>query len=222
VFHVELHSYLTTEKPFYYEDFGLAALRKIHNPFAVMHRYLPSALIIGLLILFRVVSGMLPETQPNFQPLAALFFCGALVAPGWRGFAIPFGIWAITYPFAIGPVTEMSIFLTTLSALTATYFIGKALSSRGIIALLFGSFVSAIAFHLITNGIAWLGDPMYAKTFEGFWQSVWTGPAGSKIPSWLFLRNFAAANLLFTGLFICVRLGVPKLSLPSHELILDK
>jgi hypothetical protein len=219
---VELCCHFVTEKPFHYEDFGLAALRKIHNPLAVMHRYLPSALLIGLLIIFRVVSGMMPETQPNFQPLVALFFCGALVSPGWRGFAIPFGIWAITYPFAVGPVTEVSIFLTTLLALTATYFIGKALSSRGIAALLLGSLVSAVAFHLITNGIAWLGDPMYAKTLEGLWQSVWTGPAGSTIPSWLFLRNFAAANILFTGLFVFARVGVPKFSQPSRELLLDK
>ncbi len=189
-----------------------------------MHRYLPSALLIGLLIIFRIVSGMMPENQPNFQPLVALFFCGALVSQGWRGFAIPFGIWAVTYPFAIGPVTEVSIFLTTLLALTATYFIGKALSSRGVSALLLGSLISAITFHLITNGVAWLGDPMYAKTTNGLIQSLWTGPAGSKIPSWVFLRNFAAANVLFTGIFVCARLRMPKLSLQldSREPLLNK
>ena len=67
-----------------------------------MHRYLPLVFIVALLIGFRVLGSVLPENQPNFQPLAAVFFCGALLAPGWRGFALPLGIWAITYPLGIG------------------------------------------------------------------------------------------------------------------------
>ena len=67
-----------------------------------MHRYLPLGLIVGLLIAFRILGSVLPESQPNFQPLVALFFCGALLAPGWRGLAIPFGIWAVTFPLGVG------------------------------------------------------------------------------------------------------------------------
>ncbi len=205
------------KKPFQYEDFGLAALEKINKSTHVMQRYLPLCLIIGILIAFRVVGSLLPETLPNFQPLAALFFCGALLAPGWRGFALPLGIWAITYPLGMGPVSDGSIFLTTLVALAATFALGKALSNRGIPMLLIGSVLAAGIFHLITNGIAWIGDPMYPKNLTGFWQSIWAGPTGSPLPSWVFLRNLAAANLLFTGIFVCAQLRLPQVKISARQ-----
>lgn len=182
-----------------------------------MKRYIPFFLIVGLLVLFRVVGSLLPESLPNFQPLAALFFCGALLAPGWRGFAIPFGVWAITYPLGIGPVSNFPIFATTLLALAAMFFMGKAIASRGIPTLLVGSLAASLVFHLITNGAAWLGDPMYEKSLTGLWQSVWAGPHGSVLPSWVFLRNLAAANLLFTGIFLCALVRFPKAALSGHE-----
>lgn len=182
-----------------------------------MKRYIPLCLIVGLLILFRVVGSILPESQPNFQPLAALFFCGALLAPGWRGFAIPFGIWAITYPLGIGPVSSFPIFATTLLALAVMFFMGKSIANRGAPTLLVGSLAASLVFHLITNGAAWLGDPMYQKSLTGLWQSLWTGPHGSVLPSWVFLRNLAAANLLFTGIFLCAQVRFPQACFSLRE-----
>ncbi len=185
--------------------------------FRVMHRYLPLALIVGLLIVFRLIGGVMPESQPNFQPLAALFFCGALLAPGWRGFPIPFGTWVITYPFAPGPVTDFPVFATTFIAFIAVYAMGTAAHKRGLPTLLVGSVFAAGVFHLITNGAAWLGDPSYEKSAHGLWQSLWTGPPGSTIPSWIFLRNFAAANLLFTAIFVSARLRLPQPTAPVAD-----
>ena len=210
------------KKPFTNRDFGLAPTREINNPTDVMHRYLPLYLTVGLIIAFRVVGSVLPESQPNFQPLAALFFCGALLAPGWRGFAIPFGIWAITYPLGIGPVSSFPIFFTTLLALIVTFFVGKALSQRGIPTLLLGSVAAAGMFHLITNGAAWLGDPMYEKSLTGLWQPVWTGPPGSPLPSWVFLRNLAAANVLFTGIFAFAQVRLPQATVAAQSPLLAK
>jgi len=187
-----------------------------------MTRYIPLALIAGLLITFRIIGSVFSESLPNFQPLAALFFCGALLAPGWRGIAIPFGIWAVTYPFGIGPVSSIPIFLTTLIALGITFLMGKAIAEKGIAPLLLGSVVAAVVFHLITNGAAWLGDPMYQKSLTGFWQSVWTGPVGSPLPSWIFLRNLAAANLIFTGVFVLAQFRLPKASVSVSESVLAR
>jgi hypothetical protein len=187
-----------------------------------MHRYLPLGLIVGLLIAFRVIGILLPETLPNFQPLAALFFCGALLAPGWRGFAIPFGIWAVTYPFGIGPIYNFPIFITTLLALVVVFFMGQAISKRGLPTLLLGSVLSAVVFHLVTNCAAWLGDPMYAKSLAGLWQSLWNGPPGSPLPSWIFLRNLAAANLLFTGIFVIAQFRLPQAKTCVAETLLAK
>lgn len=180
-----------------------------------MNRFLPLCLIVGLLVSFRVLGGALPDSQPNFQPLAALFFCGSLLAPGWRGLAIPLAIWAVTYPFGIGPVSDPAIFLTTLLALSAIYALGKSLSQRAFPVLLLGSLAAAVVFHLITNTAAWLGDPMYQKNLTGLWQSLWTGPVGSSLPSWLFLRNLAAANFLFTAIFAGAQLRIPLGSEPA-------
>ena len=172
-----------------------------------MHRFLPLGLIVGLLIAFRVLGSLLP---PNFQPLAALFFCGALLAPGWRGFAIPFGIWAVTFPLGFGHTVNPLDFATTTLAFVTTFFIGKSLAHNSLIILLLGSAASAVLFHLITCGGAWITDPLYAKNLEGLFQSVWSGPVGSKIPSWVFLRNMTAANVLFTGIFVGAQLRLPR------------
>lgn len=175
-----------------------------------MKRILPLVLIVSLLLLFRVAGILFPESLPNFQPLAAVFFCGALLAPGWRGFAIPFGIWAVTYPFGIGPIYSLPVFITTLAALAVIYFLGRTSAGRGVPTLLLGSVASAVVFHLITSGAAWIGEPMYPKTLGGLWQSIWSGPVGYG-PSWIFLRNLAASNLIFTAVFLFARVRLPKL-----------
>lgn len=175
-----------------------------------MQRYLPLLLVVGLVIGFRILGSLLPHSQPNFQPLVALFFCGALLAPGWRGFAIPLGIWAVTYSLGVGHTGNFAVFATTMVALAVTFLLGKSLATKGFPLLLVGSIAAAAVFHLITNGAAWLGSPLYAKTVGGLWQSLWTGPAGSEIPSWVFLRNLAAANLLFTGVFASARIQFPR------------
>jgi len=184
-----------------------------------MHRSLPILLLIALLILFRTLAAAMPEAMPNFQPISALFFCAALMAGGWRGFIIPSVAWILSYPLPIffqsGPVTDPLIFGSTLLAFAITFLIGRSLSMRSMPTLLLGSLTAAISFHLITNGAAWLFDPRYAKTLAGLVQSLWTGAPGAPLPSWVFLRNFAAANLLFTWIVLSARICLPQLTVAS-------
>lgn len=182
-----------------------------------MHRTLPLLLMLALLIVFRALGAAFPQSMPNLQPLAALFFCGALLASGWRGFALPLLAWLISYPLPLvfqghHPVANLSEFSTTLLAFGVTFVIGRALAQRSAATLLLGSFAAALGFHLITNGAAWLVDPRYAKSLTGLWQSQWTGAPGAPLPSWLFLRNFAAANLIFTAIVLAARLRLPRLA----------
>lgn len=186
-----------------------------------MNRFLPLALIIILLIAFRIVGSMFPETIPNFQPLAALFFCGAFIAKGWRAWAIPLAAWLITYPapaLMSGNAAWLGAptLIGTALGFAATFFIGKALMKRGLGSLLLGSLAAALAFHAITNGIAWAMSPMYPKNLAGIVQSLWTGPAGSAIPSWVFLRNMAAANVLFTAIFLSAHFALPTRAAAVH------
>lgn len=184
-----------------------------------MNRYLPLALFALLIVVLRCVGSAFPETLPNFQPLAALFFCGALMAKDWRGWAIPLAAWLVTYPapavlegnyFYLEPGT----LITTALAFTAVFFLGKSFSGKSFVTSLAGAVVAALVFHLVTNTAAWIGSPMYPKNFSGLVQSLWTGPLGSPIPSWVFLRNMAAANLVFTAVFLSARFALPKFSVP--------
>jgi hypothetical protein len=187
-----------------------------------MKRYLPLVLVVGLLIAFRALGSAFPETLPNFQPLAALFFCGALLAPGWRGLAIPFGVWAVTFPLGVGHTANPLDFATTSIALLIIFFLGRSLAQRGLPTLLLGSAASAFLFHLITCGGAWITDPLYAKNLGGLFQSVWSGPVGSPLPSWVFLRNMTAANVLFTGIFVLAQFRLPKPSVSYPQPVLAK
>jgi hypothetical protein len=182
-----------------------------------MNRLLPTAVTILLLIIFRIVGSAFPETLPNFQPLAALFFCGALMSKDWRGWAIPLAAWLVTYPAPAlleGNADHLSTGVIAVSALAfaATFFIGKSLAGKNAAVLIVGSVAAALLFHVITNGAAWIGSPLYPKSPLGLWQSLWAGPVGSPIPSWVFLRNMTAANLLFTAIFLSARFALPRLS----------
>jgi len=185
-----------------------------------MHRHLPLVLILCLLVVFRALGAAFPQAMPNFQPLAALFFCGALLAGTWRGFVIPLVAWVVSYPLPLlfqsgsvaGPVADPVIFGSTLFAFGVTFLLGRSLATRSLPTLLLGSLTAALGFHLLTNGAAWLFDPRYAKTLGGLVQSVWTGAPGAPLPSWVFLRNFAAANLLFTGIFLSARVCLPQIA----------
>jgi hypothetical protein len=188
-----------------------------------MNRFLPLAMFVLLVIVFRCIGSAFPEVMPNFQPLSALFFCGALMAKDWRAWAIPLAAWLVTYPVPallagnygyLGP----EILIVTALAFTATFYFGKSMTGQGVATTIAGSIVAALIFHLVTNGAAWIASPLYPKNLTGLYQSLWTGPAGSPIPSWVFLRNMAAANLLFTTIFLSARFAVPVLSLaPKHS-----
>jgi hypothetical protein len=192
-----------------YVNFRLALGEVEMHDARVMQRYLPFVLVVALLIAFRVAGTMFPETLPNFQPLSALFFCGALLATGWRGFAIPAGIWALTFPLGMGHTPGPSLFLTTLAGFIAVFFLGQLLAKRGVASMLFGSVAAAVVFHLFTSGMAWVVDPRYAKTGLGLWQSVWLGAPGDVLPSWVFLRNLAGANALFTAVVVLASVKMP-------------
>lgn len=182
-----------------------------------MNRILPVALIVGLLIAFRAIGAAFPDQLPNFQPLAAVFFCGALLARSWKGFAIPAGVWLLTYPLGIGHTGSISVFTVTLISFGLIFGLGQLLSKRGAMAMLFGSLAAAALFHGITCGVAWLADPRYPNTLSGLWQSLWLGAPGDLLPSWVFLRNLAAANFLFTAVFLAARLRLPAQGAFSHK-----
>ena len=211
MFHVEHDPYVFLN----FWAFSLAYPPRIHDARAVMVRTLPVLLIIGLLLAFRALGHWFPDQMPvNFQPLAAVFFCGAILARSWKGFAIPAGVWLLTYPLGVGHTGSVSTFAVTLVSFGVIFLLGQQLSKRGMATMLLGSIAGAALFHFITCSAAWstgfwMEESRYPMSLSGLWQSIWLGAPGDVIPSWVFLRNLAAANFLFTAVFIAARMRMP-------------
>jgi hypothetical protein len=169
-----------------------------------MQRWIPAILMVLLLVGFRVLGSAMPETLPNFQPLPALLLCGVIFLKGTQRWLVPMIAWVVTDPLtsllqhrsvlgwhhleiALGLAATVAIALRVRRSPTWSNLIG-------------GAALSALAFYFVTNTVSFFVDPLYPKTLTGFAQAQWTGPAGYG-PTWPFLRNLLAANLLFTALF---------------------
>lgn len=171
-----------------------------------MQRWIPAILMVLLLVGFRVLGSAMPETLPNFQPLPALLLCGVIFLNGAQRWLIPLLTWLVTDPltslFQHWPVFGWH-HLAIILGLAATALIAlKVRRSPTWLNLLGGAALSALAFYFLSNLVSFVVDPRYLKTLGGFVEAEWTGRDGiDHVPTWLFLRNLLAANLLFTGLF---------------------
>ncbi len=178
------------------------------------HSWIAAALLVVLLIAFRIVSAI--GFLPNFSPLPALLLCSLVFLRGARAWLLPLAAWAITDPLVslvqgypvIGP-HHVGILVGLSASVALGYLLRRDPRNLPVLA---GSLASAGLFFLLSNSFSFLFDPLYAKTLTGFIQAQWTGPEGFA-PTWVFLRNAGAANLLFTGLFLAARRSwMPALS----------
>ncbi len=178
-----------------------------------MHRWLPLCLILGLLIAFRVLGGIFPGDFPNFQPLPAILLCSLVFLHGWQRWVLPLSIWLVTDPLtsllqghpAIGP--HHASLIPGLLVIIGISCLARRHPTT--LSVLGSAAASAIAFYFLTNLVSFAFDPLYPKSFAGLLQAQWTGPAGYG-PTWPFLRNLLAANLLFTGIFLAARAHLPR------------
>lgn len=170
------------------------------------HSWIAAALLVVLLIGFRVVGAL--GVLPNFSPLPALLLCSLVFFRGARAWLLPLGAWILTDPLVSlvqGYPVVGGHHVGILIGLSASVGLGFALRRHtGTLAMLGGSVAAALLFYLLSNTVAFLFDPLYAKTLTGFIQAQWTGPEHLG-PTWPFLRNLVAANLLFTAIFLAAR-----------------
>ena len=177
-----------------------------------MNRWLPAILIFSILAVFRVVGSMYPTLFPNFQPLPAILLCSIVFLKGHQRWWLPLLVWILTVPFT-NLLQDYPVFsaraLDILPGIAA--IVGIALWNRKhatAFPTLASSIAAAAAFYFLTNCVSFAVDPLYAKTWQGFTQAQWTGPTGLS-PTWIFLRNMMAGNLLFTGVFLLARKSLP-------------
>jgi hypothetical protein len=172
--------------------------------------WIPAVVLLLLLVAFRALGAMFSMELPNFQPLAALFLCSIVFLRGTKAWALPVVAWVISNPLAsalqgYSPFASGGTaiaFFALLATAGLALPLRKTPSAPMVIA---GGLVAAVFFHIVTNGAVWLADPTYAKTGEGLWQALWSGRPTDPMPTWVFLRNLAAANVLFTVLFLLAR-----------------
>jgi hypothetical protein len=185
-----------------------------------MHRWVPVLLLIALLAVFRVLGSTYSTVLPNFQPLLALFLCSFIFLQGKQRWLVPGIAWLVTDPVTSllqGHAVYGWHHLAVVAGVATTLGLSLAVPRRPTAGpMLAGAAASAIVFYFITNLMAFVADPLYPKTFAGFIQAQWTGPVGFG-PTWIFLRNLVAANVLFTALFLAARWSLPvPATTPSH------
>lgn len=164
---------------------------------------------LALLILgtfFRVIRvEVAPEVLPNFSPLMASALCGALFLPGWIGLVIP--VAALVLSDVVlnahygAPIFSAQL-LWTLPGYLVAVALGWSLRGRsGLLPVLGGTLAASLFFYLVTNTGSWLGLTSYPQNFSGWVQALTVGLPGYP-PTWSFLRNSLAGDLLFAAFFV--------------------
>lgn len=160
-----------------------------------------------LLIIAVGWSRYLPLSHPelfNFSPVLALFFVSGIFLKGhwsWIGPVCAVVLSDLTLNPFYGTNFLESFTLVSLLAYFGIFVIGKRIRrSPKMLPLLGGAVGSALLFHGLTCGFAWIANPAYMKTFSGFWQAQFLGEPGYA-PAYLFLRNSIASTVLFSVLF---------------------
>ena len=178
---------------------------------------IPALLLIVVAVAYRIVTGLAITSGTtwlsNFAPMAAIALCGAAYFPARYKFTVP-----LIALFISDVVLNMHYGFSLFSPFVASHYLGFALvgglglllrNRASLKTLLPASLAASLIFYVVTNIVSWAFDPGYVKNFGGLLQALTVGlPAYSATPTWMFFRNSAVSDLLFTGLFIlCMHWG---------------
>lgn len=189
------------------------AQRSENNHFVPLEIFALILLFAGTF--FRVIrADLAPEVLPNFSPLMAAALCGAVFIRGWLGLVIP--VIALIVSDALlnlhqGSQIITSQLLWTLPCYLMAVGIGWCLRSREtrLLPILGGTIAASVIFYLITNTGCWLGLAAYPQNFSGWVQALTTGLPGFP-PTWVFLRNSLASDLLFAAFFVAIECSLTE------------
>jgi len=189
---------------------------------------IPALLLILSAIAYRIVTTLFVQSDSigllNFAPLAAIALCSAAYLPTKYKFTVPMIALLISdvvlnahYGFSMLSPFALSHYI----AFAVIGGLGLLLQNRASLkTLLPASIAASLIFYAATNTVSWIFDPVYPKNFAGFIQAQTTGhPAyATTTPAWMFFRNTAISDLLFTALFVgCMHLGRSTSRSPAAE-----
>jgi hypothetical protein len=152
-----------------------------------MHKSSVRPLAMGLLVLGALIR---VTQQLNFAPVGAMsLFAGARLR-GWKAYALPLALMAITDPLLGG--YSRATPLVYLSFMISVWIGTRLRNTESPLAIGAGALAGSIQFFLITN-FAWLGaSNMYPHTLGGMLSCYAAG-----VP---FFARTLASDLLYSGL----------------------
>lgn len=176
------------------------------------HRWLPF-IFVAVVALSRW-PGLFPS---NFSAATALAFCAGVYLSGAMRWWLPLGTMCLTdvalnlFYYHTAPIGGYLLLNYLIYA--ALIGFGQQMGNRAsFLKLLAGGLLGAIAFYLITNTLAWLENPAYARTLAGWFQALTSGQPGFP-PTWVFFRNTLLSGGMFTALFVAAM----KLTAPAES-----
>lgn len=146
-----------------------------------------------------------PLLPYNFSAAHALLFCAAFWLPGWLGWVLPMATIIVTDLLLNSFVYNEPLLLQSSIPIWITLGIfvvlAKWLAKRRSYSRVFlGTFIGTLLFYLVSNTMAWFGNPAYVKSFAGWIQALTVGLPGFP-PTWFFGLKSLLGTSLFTGLF---------------------
>ena len=146
-----------------------------------------------------------PLLPYNFSAAHALLFCAAFWLPGWLGWVLPMATIIVTdlllNSFVYNEPLLLQSSIPIWISLGIFVVLAKWLAKRRSYSRVFlGTFIGTLLFYLVSNTMAWLGNPAYVKSFAGWIQALTVGLPGFP-PTWFFGLKSLLGTSLFTGLF---------------------
>lgn len=150
------------------------------------------------------IPGWLPS---NFSVVYAFAFCAGVYFPKRVVWWLPLAVIAATdlvlnifyyhtSPFALYLLLNYAVYAGLIA-------FGKWMGPRAsFFKLTCGGLFGAIIFYFVTNTLAWLQDPGYAKTIFGWIQALTIGHPEIHPTTWEFFRNTLISGGLFTAFFV--------------------
>ena len=164
--------------------------------------------LLGLMVLFTFMRwpGLLPW---NFSPVYAICFCAGVYFKGVRAWLIPLALLFVSDVLMNYFHWRMQGFSILSLGMLANYVFYICLIGLGWLItdkrsapiLVSGGMLGACGFFFMSNLMAWMGNPVYAKTWAGLVQSFTVGQAGFPPPI-IFLKNTVLSGALFTAIIV--------------------
>lgn len=175
----------------------------------ITHRRSQFAIAIALIAFavgFRFLRLTVFPDLPNFAPLMAIALCGALVLPGTLALAVPlaalvFSDIALNIFYGVAPLAWGDLVRAGCYGIAVATGLSLRRMNSGTTATFAGVAANSVIFYVVSNSVAWISQPAYAKSAAGWLQALTVGLPGYP-PTWTFFTWSFVSDMLFTAVFL--------------------